>query len=102
MGRPEQFFDYDLEKGEIKPKDGLSWSARRKALVTIRDLGLNERDLVQVRLDWINGFIENLLQLPFAERGYFADLVTDPSEEDSEFIGITAMVVAQLKQAGVI
>ena len=98
--RPDQFFDYDLEKGEVRPKDGLSQTARRKALVTIRDLGLNERDLVQARLDWINEFVENLFQLPFSEREYLADLVTDPSEEDSEFIGITAMVVAQLKQTG--
>lgn len=98
--RPDDFFDYDVEKGEVIPKDGLSQSAQRKALVTIRDLGLNERDLVQARLDWINEFVENLLQLPFAERAYFVDSVTDPSDEDSEFIGITTMVAAQLQEAG--
>ena len=100
MGRPEQFFDYDMERGEIKPKDGLSRPARRKALVTIRDLGLNERDLVQFRLDWINDFVETLLQLPVSERGHLADWTINPSNEDSEFIGITAMVVAQLQTAG--
>ncbi len=48
--RPEAFFDFDTATGEILTKEGLTAQRRRKALQTIRDLGLNDEHHLKARL----------------------------------------------------
>ena len=56
--RPERYFDYDSETGEIIPKIGLTGDARQKAWHTIEDLGLNKLDVRYYRFDHTQRFIE--------------------------------------------
>ena len=48
--RPEAFFAFDTSSGEILPKGGLTPQRRRKALQTIRDLGMNDAHHLRNRL----------------------------------------------------
>lgn len=48
--RPENFFDFDTSTGEIIPKQGLSSGRRRKAILMIGDLRLNELQHTKKRL----------------------------------------------------
>lgn len=51
--RPERFFTFDTETGEILPKSDLSPGRRRKAMRTIDDLRLNEWHHLKKRRLWI-------------------------------------------------
>ena len=51
--RPEQYFTFDTETGEILPKGGLSPRRRLKALRTIEDLRLNEWHHLKNRVEWL-------------------------------------------------
>ena len=51
--RPERFFTFDSETGEILPKEGLIPGRRRKAQMTIDDLRLNEWHHLKNRLVWL-------------------------------------------------
>ena len=88
--RPEQFFDYDAETGEIIPKTGLTGDARRKAWHTIDDLGLNKRDVLRYRFDHTQRFVEDLLALPVEDRQDFIAFFT---EQPVEYAGVTRMIV---------
>ena len=66
--RPEQYFDYDADTGEIVPKNSLSGTARWKASNTINDLGLNRLDVRFFRFEWTRKFREDLLLLPIVDR----------------------------------
>ena len=90
--RPEQYFDYDIETGEIIPKIGLSGDARRKAWHTIDDLGLNKLDVRFYRFDHTRRFVNDLLTLQVKDRQRFVVLFT---EEYVEYAGVTGMVVRQ-------
>ena len=119
MERPERYFDYDVDAGEIIPKNGLTGDARQKALHTIDDLGLSIRDLVNPRFTSIRQFIEEfteeLLELPTADReafiedflalttaGRLAFLVFSASSKGQtiEYTGVKGMVAERLLRDG--
>jgi uncharacterized protein (TIGR02646 family) len=88
--RPERYFDYDSQTGEIIPNIGLTGDARRKAWHTIEDLGLNKLDVRYYRFDHTQRFVEDLLALPVRDRQDFANFFT---EQSVEYAGVTRMVV---------
>ena len=90
--RPEHYFDYDTATGEIIPKGGLVDHARRKALRTIYDLGLNKLDVLYYRLDHTQRFMRDLQAMPDGDREDFVALFT---QQSVEYAGITRMVVEQ-------
>lgn len=92
--RPEQYFDYDADTGELVPKSGLPSDARDKALQTIDDLGLNKLDVRFYRLDWTRRFIADWQSLPTVDRPAFADFSTRTGRE---YAGTTIMLVQQLR-----
>ena len=51
--RPEKYFTFDTETGEILPKEDLSPRRRYKALTMIEDLRLNEWHHLQSRVMWL-------------------------------------------------
>ena len=89
---PEHYFDYDAATGEIIPKDSLAGGARRKALRTIDDLGLNKLDILYHRFDHTRQFIQDLRAMPDGDRRDFISLFT---EQSSEYAGVTRMLVEQ-------
>ena len=91
--RPERYFDYDADTGEITPKPGLSSEAREKVLRTIDDLGLNKLDVRFYRLDWTRRFIEDWDALPISDRLAFAEFST---RTGFEFVGTMLMSVQRL------
>ena len=95
--RPEQYFDYDTDTGELVAKNGLSGTARRRALDTIDDLGLNRLDLMFYRLDWTRSFMADLLSFPVSERQAFLESF---AVSPVEYAGVTEMVAEQLRQNG--
>ena len=97
--RPEQYFDYDTDTGEIVPKNGLSGTARRRAFDTIDDLGLNRLDLMFYRLDWTRSFMADLLSFPVSERQAFLESF---AASPVEYAGVTAMLAEQLRRDGLI
>ena len=52
--RPERYFTFDTETGEILPKDDLSGHRRRKAQRMIDDLDLNNIQHLKSRLEWLD------------------------------------------------
>ena len=94
--RPERYFDYDADTGEIIPKPGLPSEAHERALRTIDDLGLNRLDVRFYRLDWIRRFIDDWQNLPIIDRMAFAEF---SSQTGIEFAGATLMVVQQLRSS---
>ena len=97
MERPEHYFDYDANTGDIIPKNGISGIARRKASDTINDLGLNRLDVRFYRFDWIRKFQSDLLSLPTADRQAFVDYITSQSVE---YAGTSTMLADQLRATG--
>ena len=92
--RPEQYFDYDAETGEIIPMPGLPSEVQEMALRTIDDLGLNKLDVRFYRLDWTRRFIADWRALPISDRPAFAEFST---RTGFEFVGATSMVVQRLR-----
>ena len=92
--RPERYFDYDAETGEIIPILGLPSEAHETALRTIDDLGLNKLDVRFYRLDWTRRFIADWQALPNSDRPAFAEFST---RTGLEFVGATLMTVQQLR-----
>ena len=90
--RPERYFGYDAKTGEIIPKDGLAGDARRKAMRTIDDLGLNNLDVLYYRFDHTRRFVRDLLALPIADR---QDVIALFTGQSVEYAGVTGMVVEQ-------
>ncbi len=96
-GRPERYFDFDPVTGEILPRKDLSENARRMALDTINDLGLNKLDVRYYRLEWTRQFVNDLLSFPVPQqRTVIESLPANPGE----FAGTTAIVVEQLRRDG--
>lgn len=95
--RPDRYFDYDADTGEIVPKDGLTGDARQKALQTINDLGLNELDVRFYRIDWTRAFAADILLLPITDRQAF---IASSTEQPIEYAGTTRMIVEQLSRDG--
>ena len=52
-GQAEKYFRFELDTGEILPKEDLPPESFRKALRTINDLGLNDRIHLEKRLEWL-------------------------------------------------
>ena len=94
--RPEQYFDYDADTGQIVPKDDLPGTTSRKASNTIRDLGLNRLDVMLYRQRWTLKFIYDVLELPASSRQAFIEHMTGAVP----YAGTTRVVVEQLRQAG--
>lgn len=94
--RPEHYLDYDVDTGEIQPKDGLSDIDRRKAEETIDSLGLNRLDVRFHRSRWTLKFRYDTLRLPVSERQAFIDFMTT----EVPYAGTTRMVVEQLRLDG--
>ena len=97
MERPEHYFDYDANTGDIIPKNGISGIAQRKASDTINDLGLNRLNVRLYRFDWIRNFQSDLLSLPTADRQAFVDYITS---QPVEYAGTSAMLADQLRATG--
>ena len=95
--RPERYFAYDADTGQIIPKSGLPTEARERALQTIDDLGLNKLDVLYYRLDWTRRFTADWQSLPASDRLAFAEFAT---RAGAEFAGATLMVVQQLQRSG--
>lgn len=95
--RPEQYFDYDADTGEILPRNDLSGPAQRKAWDTIDDLGLNNNVLSGLRKAWTDDFRRGLRRLSTSEQ---AVLIATFTEQPVEYAGATGMMVAQLRQEG--
>ena len=95
--RPEQYFDYAVNTGEITPKIGLPCDARQRALHTIHDLGLNKLDVMYFRFEWTQLFVADLFALPVADRQAF---IASLAEQPVEYAGVTSMVVQQLRRGG--
>ena len=95
--RPDEYFDYDADTGEIMPQSGLNSEARQRALRTIDDLGLNSRDVLNHRLDWTRRFTRDWEALPAKDREAFAEFST---RAGVEFAGAALMVVRQLQATG--
>ncbi len=93
--RPERYFDYDTETGEIIPMLGLPSEARERAQRTIDDLGLNKLDVRFYRLDWTRRFIEDWRLLPIEDRQAFIDFAIQTGHE---FVGATLMAVRQHRE----
>ena len=94
--RPELYFDFDADTGEIAPKTDLAGAARDKAYNTIRDLGLNQLDVMFYRRIWTLKFISDVLELPVSERQAFIEFMTG----EVPYAGTTRIVVDQLRQDG--
>ena len=92
MDRPERFFDYDADTGEIIPISGLPSEAREKAQRTIDDLGLNKVDVKYYRQNWIRQFVEDWQALPIGDRPAFAEFYTGIGKE---YAGAVLMVLRQ-------
>ncbi len=97
--RPEQYFDYNVVTGEIIPREGLSETARRKALNTIDDLDLNNLGLLEARLERTKEFYELLQKTPASERQAVIDQHVDRPVEHA---GVIRMFVENLRRDGVI
>lgn len=97
--RPEQYFDCDRLTGELTVNGGLTGLQHRRGRNTRDDLGLNRVDLRKERLALITRFKQNLLEFSPADRRAFAEFMMGP---EVEFCGIIRMIVAQLRQSGVI
>jgi len=93
--RPEQYFDYDMQTGEIIPHPSLTGQAKLKAEDTITDLGLNQIDVLFYRIDWTRQFVADLLTLPARDRQDFIDF-----SQLMEYAGVTGMVATQLRAVG--
>ncbi len=94
--RPEEYFDYDADTGEIVPKDGLSGVDRRRADATIDALGLNRLDVRFYRSRWTLKFNYDVTELPVSRRQAFIEFMTGTVP----YAGTTRIVVEQLRQAG--
>ncbi len=95
--RPERYFDYDHDTGEIIPRAGLPQVAQDKARLTAEDLGLNERDLRFSRIQWIERLRDELSQSDVSEWLTIVDGYTDDA---GEYCGISRMFLAQYQQPG--
>jgi uncharacterized protein (TIGR02646 family) len=56
--RPEKYFHFDLQTGEILPRDSLNPQRRQRAMDTIRQLRLNGFHQLKRRITWIACFSE--------------------------------------------
>ena len=95
--RPEHYFDYDDLTGELIPKEGLSGTTRQKATHTINDLGLNKKDVKDIRFRRIRRFKIDLLSMPTPDRQDFIELFT---QQPAEYAGAVGMIVEQLRRDG--
>ena len=73
--RPDRYFDYDVDTGEIIPREGLLGDDRLRAVHTIADLGLNKLDVRFYRFDHTKRFMEDLAALPISDRRQFVAFV---------------------------
>ena len=92
--QPENFFDFDLDTGEIVAKIGLSEQQHRKAWQTIDDLGLNDmghRNARRARIRELSMLLDELDQTgaPGIER-----FIRDRANRSSELSSVTWAALA--------
>ena len=95
--RPESYLDYDLKTHEVIPRSNLTGHDLQRALNTIDNLGLNKRDVLVFRQNWIQRLIDDVRRSPIEERDALAEHF---SNDPSEFLGTTRMAMAQLRETG--
>ena len=83
--------------GEIIPNPTLQGDAKRRAEITIDDLGLNKIDVLFYRINWTRQFVHDLRALPADDRQAFAEFWIG---RPHEFAGSTTMTVGQLRASG--
>ena len=89
--RPEQYFDYLHETGEILPKVGLTKLERKKAQNTISALKLNDSDMRRSRRRWIDRLVARLKALP---PWLWTTVISAYVDQSEEYCGITRMFFA--------
>ena len=97
--RPEHYFDFDTKTGEIIPKKGLSDPDLLRARNTIRDFGLNEYGLPELRLNWTHNLREDMSKMARSDRQALLYEFTNPADDRVEFVGITKMIAGQIGMA---
>ena len=101
--RPEQCFDYDGHNGHIEPRENLSERDNRKATDTIRDLRLNDFDLILDRWDAAQEFeaalAAGLAALPVSDRSAYIALFVE-TESPDEFTWVTSIIAERMRQSG--
>ena len=95
--RPDRYFDYDTDTGEIIAHPDLTGNARQRAWTTITDLGLNRLDVLYYRLNWTRQLLADLRSLSADDRQAFAEFWIG---RPHEFAGSTSMAITQLRAAG--
>ncbi len=91
--RPERYFSYDTLTHHIIPSNDLTESEHQRAQDTIRDLGLNEVDVLSSRQDWMQRFIEDVQCFPVEERLAMAEYLESQSHE---YLGAMRMALSQM------
>ena len=97
--RPENFFDFDTRTGEIEPKSGLSPERRRKAVVMIDELRLNELHHRRKRLGRI-AIISTILSQDSSIVELFKIRLNEYTARTTELSSVSRFVVAQLGYTG--
>ena len=95
--RPETYLDYDIKTHEVTPRRNLTGDDLQRALNTIDDLGLNRRDVIVLRQNWIQSLINDVRGLPIEDRCALAEHF---ARHAGEFLGTTRMVLKQMHEAG--
>ena len=93
--RPENFFDFDLDTGDIISKPGLTEQQHRKAWQTIDDLALNDmghRNNRRARIREVRMFLEFLDETPAPDIERF---VMSRADRSSELSSVTRAVFAE-------
>ena len=89
MERPEAYFDVDYPTGRLMPNRGLDAQRKRRAGLTIDDLGLNRLALIMARMTGLNEFWQAVRTTDESARQNLIDSFTAP---DHKFAGIFRMV----------
>ncbi len=97
LEHPERYFDYFAGTGEILTREGLSDTARKKALDTIDALDLNNIVfMMPLRREATKKFRDELLKTPASEREAFIARHV----EGVEYAGVIRIHVEQLRRSG--
>lgn len=93
--RPERFFDFDAETGEILPRRGLIRAEVDRAWQMIHDLDLNGWHHWRSRLEWVT-FLRNALSAMDSESPSRIELVRAAASRDTRFSSVARAVFTHL------
>jgi len=97
-GRPEHFFNFDTQTGEILPRVGLSPPETSRAWDTIRGLDLNGFHHLRKRLSWLSALRLALAELALSQSAR-AKLVRFAASRETSFSSIARTLLTQLGYA---